>query len=285
MMNPSTTETAISLDIAPICQRLRVDLRAIPVLSAESIGHRLAASIIKRFGHTFRVDLQQAFHEASIQLGVREPIAEFHRYSELKHVWSKEGARYRFKVSDYLDDAPDYVLRSLAHYLLCRAHDIDDSHDRDGPYLEYSGSIRLWQKKRSEYLKRARHISVCHAGEHRDLGTVFRYVNAFYFSGRLPELTLAWSRESPRQRLGFFFEPLGLLAVNTVLDSERIPRYVLEFVVYHELLHYVNPADGARVRRIHHTAEFRRQERLFTHFDDSERWLRMLVQEHRRNKR
>jgi len=246
--------------------------------------HRLAASIIKRFCHTFCVDLQQAFHEASIQLGVQEPVSEYHKFSELKHVWTKDGRHYKFKVSDYLDDAPDEVLKSLALYLLSLAYGKEGNADSAKPYLEYSASPRLWDRKRFEYMRRARSIILNPKGKHRDLDTVFQYVNSFYFSSRLPEVTLAWSRESPRRRLGFFFEPLNLLAVNAVLDSERVPRYVLEFVVYHELLHYVNPASGARVRRIHHTAEFRRQERLFTHFEDSEKWLRKLVREHKQNK-
>ena len=231
------------------------------------------------------MDLQKAFREASDELGVPEPLAEFHSYSELKHVWRKERGRLRFGISDYLDTAPNEVLRSLAHHLLCKVYGMKADGDTEGRYLEYAGSKSLWERKRAEYLQRARTLSVKPQGEHRDLRTVFEYVNSFYFSGRLHDLTLAWSDESPGQRLGFFFEPIGLLAVNKVLDSERVPRYVLEFVVYHELLHYVNPANGARLRRVHHTSEFKRQERLFSHYDDSERWLRTLVHEHRRKRR
>lgn len=230
------------------------------------------------------MSLQHAFREASIRMGLPEPVAEFHRFAGLKHVWIKDGRKFRFKVSDYLDDAPDEVLCSLALYLLHLAYRRKDWADCAKSYLEYSASPALWGRKRSIYLSRAKNIVLRPDGQNRDLDIVFRYVNSFYFADKLPALTLAWSLESPRQRLGFFFEPLGLLAVNKVLDSERVPRYVLEFVVYHELLHYVNPANGTRIRRIHHTGEFRRQERLFTHFDDSEKWLRKLVREHGRKK-
>jgi hypothetical protein len=219
--------------------------------------------------------------EACRTIGKDDVYASFHPYSELKHSWSSAGSRIEFKVSDYLEDSPDDVLESMAWYLVCRAFRRTCPDGKADRYLAYALSSELWARNRDLYMSRARSLSFNPRGEVRDLDTVFRYVNSFYFKGGVPYPTLAWSSESPRTRLGFYFAPLNLLVANRVLDSERVPRYVLEFVVYHELLHHVNGRGSSPRKRVHHTKSFREQEMRFTHYEDAERWLRKLVRERR----
>lgn len=209
-------------------------------------------------------------------------MARFHPYAELKHTWRSRGGRLEFKVSDYVDGSPDEVLESMAWYLLCNALDKSCPREKASSYLSYSLSPALWIRNRDLYMSRAKNLSTDPRGKVRDLDAVFNYVNSFYFQGRLPYPTLAWSTESPRARLGFYFSPLDLLVANRVLDSERVPRYVLEFVVYHELLHHVDAGHAPLRRRVHHDRPFREQEMMFSHYEDAEHWLRRLVHEYRR---
>ena len=225
------------------------------------------------------MSLQGHFSEVSRILGKAPPLVRFHAYSELKHTWCYRGGDLEFKISDYLEGCPEEVLDSMAWYLLCRAYRRKCPDGRANAYISYSLSEKMWAHNRERYFRRARNLVFDPKGGIRDLEAVFRYVNAFYFGGRLAHPTLAWSKESPRTRLGFFFAPLNLLAANAVLDSERVPRYVLEFVVYHELLHHAKAGSGGLRRRVHHTKSFREQERSFTHYEDAERWLRRLVRE------
>lgn len=225
---------------------------------------------------TFRVVGQaQGFREVSLGFGP---------YAELKHTWRVDGHRLELKVSDYLLRAPDEIMESLAWYLVSRAAGKRCPRGKADAYLRYVKSRNLWAGNRETYLARARNLSLNSSGEHRDLAGIFDYVNSFYFSGQLDRPTLAWTSESPARRLGFYFEALDLLAANRVLDSQRVPRYVLEFVVYHELLHHANARDGRSVRRVHHTKEFRAQERLFRTYDEAEMWLRRLVFEHKKRR-
>ncbi len=225
------------------------------------------------------MNLQEHFSEVARLLGREAPVVDYHAYSELKHTWSCRGGVLAFKVSDYLEGCPDSVSESLAWYLLCRAFRRKCPDGKADPYLSYSLSREMWVPNKERYIARARGLTLSPSGEVRDLESVFSYVNASYFDGRLAHPTLAWSKESPRTRLGFFFAPLNLLAANTVLDSARVPRYVLEFVVYHELLHHAEAGSGGLRRRVHHTRSFRDQEKAFTHYEDAERWLRRLAKE------
>lgn len=229
-----------------------------------------------------RVGIAECFESVSEQLGLGPIVVDYHPYAELKHTWRQRRGMLEFKISDYLRDAPEGVNESLAWHLLSHAAHTKCPDGRRDPYLSYAKSRELWLRNRDRYLSRARNLMVEPRGSARDLRTVFDYVNANYFSGRLRNPILAWSNESPRQRLGFYFEPLNLMAVNRVLDSERVPRYVLEFVVYHELLHHVDAVNGRRLRRIHHTKRFKAQERAFSSYDEAERWLMKLASKKRR---
>jgi len=218
------------------------------------------------------------------ELGFREVSIEYVPYAEVKHTWRRDGDRLELRISDYLQGAPEDVVESLAWYLVSRAVGRRCPRGKAGLYLGFVRSRRLWSENGEIYLSRAKNLSLNPVGAHRDLRMTFEYVNSFYFSRRLDQPTLAWTSESPSKRLGFYFSALDLLAVNKVLDSEAVPRYVLEFVVYHELLHHVNARDGRPLRRVHHTKEFKRQERLFRSYGDAEVWLRRLVFEHRRRR-
>lgn len=237
----------------------------------------LTANDIKRFGHIIRVSLGKVFSSVGKELGEPEAIAAFYPYSELKHTWKRSREGLSFKISDYLSDAPEEVLESLSWYLLCRAAGMKCPQGKADSYLLYTRSSELWESKKDLYLSRSRSLSFEPRGIARDLRDVFEYVNSFYFGGRLQNPILAWAAESPRRRLGFYFQQLNLLAANRVLDSDAVPRYVLEFVVFHELLHHVSAGNGRTARRVHHTREFKRQEKTFSHYADAERWLRKIA--------
>jgi hypothetical protein len=183
-----------------------------------------------------------------------------------------------------MDGSPQDVLEALAWYLLCKAYAKKCPEGMARRYLDHARSRNLWVPKRKTYMSRARNLSFRPVGAHRDLCEVFEYVNGCYFAGSVRRPDLAWTKESPSTRLGFYFEPLDLLAVNRVLDSERVPRYVLEFVIYHELLHGVLEPGGSFARRLHHTKEFRDRERQFAMYSESEEWLRKLARKDRRTR-
>lgn len=225
----------------------------------------------------------ETFLAISKRLWKGDVSVSFFPYVELKHTWSVERDRIEFRLSDYLVDAPEDVIESLAWYLVSRAVRTRCDNAKKSRYLDYVRSKEFWDQKKSVYLQRAKGLSKGPRGSVRDIGTVFDYVNGCYFSGTVARPTLVWTMESPRRRLGYYFEPLNLLAINSVMDSEEVPRYVLEFVVYHELLHHIDADSHRKGKRVHHTKRFREQERRFKHFDEAEKWLRRLARRKKRS--
>jgi hypothetical protein len=114
-----------------------------------------------------------------------------------------------------------------------------------------------------------------------DLADLATDINDRYFDGQLPT-AITWARRRPQQprrrrritlQLGSYRADLDLVRIHPALDQPWVPRYVLESVVYHELLHAALPATVQNGRRRVHTPEFRRRERLYPHLDRAQAWI------------
>jgi predicted metal-dependent hydrolase len=55
-----------------------------------------------------------------------------------------------------------------------------------------------------------------------------------------------------------------------------VPRFVLEYVLYHEMLHLLFPVRMKGSRRCVHSAEFQAEERRFPMWQEAERLLKQL---------
>jgi hypothetical protein len=64
-----------------------------------------------------------------------------------------------------------------------------------------------------------------------------------------------------------------VIRIHPLLDQPFVPRWFLEYVLYHEMLHSVVPeeVDSTGRRRIH-TQEFYRRERAFPRYHRARRW-------------
>jgi superfamily II DNA or RNA helicase len=72
-----------------------------------------------------------------------------------------------------------------------------------------------------------------------------------------PKITeITWSKQPLKRLFGFYRHDDRRVVVNVVLDSPDVPPFVVEFLVFHELLHAAMPTAG-------HNREFRQRERGF----------------------
>jgi len=76
-------------------------------------------------------------------------------------------------------------------------------------------------------------------------------------------------------RFGSYLADQDLIRIHPALDAAWVPRYFLESIVYHEMLHAVIPiAREESGRRCVHSDEFRRREREFHAFGEALDWER-----------
>lgn len=104
-------------------------------------------------------------------------------------------------------------------------------------------------------------------GAYFDLREVFFNVNRHYFNNRLSEPNLGWSSRRSHKKFGHYQEETDTVVLSRTLDSPQIPAFVVDFVMYHELLHKDMGTKRVNGRRHAHTSAFRAAEKQFEFYD------------------
>lgn len=118
-------------------------------------------------------------------------------------------------------------------------------------------------KEREPILKKLPKLS---AGPKYDLNNLYEKVAKEMFKGQLNRpATVSWSSRAFKGFWGYFRKSDRKLIINCQLDSPDVPQNVVEFVLYHELLH----ADGLSA----HNKDFKKEERKFDKWEDCEHFL------------
>lgn len=114
-------------------------------------------------------------------------------------------------------------------------------------------------------------------GAHRHLDESFERVNAAYFSAQLAKPELCWSPARARRILGSYQERHDRLIISRVFDSPKVPPFVLDFLMYHELLHkFLGIGRRNDGKRCIHSAEFKRLEKRFERYAEAQAAIKML---------
>jgi len=107
-------------------------------------------------------------------------------------------------------------------------------------------------------------------GAFHNLDACFDRVNAAYFGGEMLRPRLSWSRQITSCKFGHYDALRDTLMVSATLDSAEVPAFVVDFVVYHELLHKKHGIQWQNGRRAVHTPAFRAEERRFHRYAEAD---------------
>ncbi|MBM4018076.1 MAG: M48 family metallopeptidase [Planctomycetes bacterium] len=111
------------------------------------------------------------------------------------------------------------------------------------------------------------------AGLRHDLRQAFERVNAAYFAGAMAAPRLEWSRAFTFRKFGHYDRLRDAVMVSLSLDGPDVPEYVIDFVMYHELLHRHLGAKWDGGRQAQHTPEFRQAEKRFHRYQEARAFL------------
>jgi predicted metal-dependent hydrolase len=115
-------------------------------------------------------------------------------------------------------------------------------------------------------------------GKYYNLSNSFERVNKNYFQGKLRSPHLRWSRKKTKRKYGHFQVDTNTVSISRSLDHPGIPPYVIDYVMYHELLHNYLGIKHIHGRRYVHTPEFRRAEKRFIQLEEAQQYLAKLSQ-------
>ena len=180
------------------------------------------------------------------------------------------------KISDLLEGAPRSVQEALGYLLLGKLYAKSVARRFDHRYRVYVNRADVRRQALLIRRLRGRKPVSTPQGRCRNLEELFEELNGRFFHGLLARPTLSWSRGASRQTLGYFDPAHNAIIISRVFDREQVPLFLLEYVLYHEMLHLKYPAVYRLQRRCVHTAEFKQQERLFPRYDEAMRRIQQL---------
>jgi predicted metal-dependent hydrolase len=113
-------------------------------------------------------------------------------------------------------------------------------------------------------------------GKFVDLNASFDRLNLQYFDGALDKPRISWSMKRSRHILGRYDSTHHMIFVSRLFDTPKIPSYVLDYIMFHEMLHVKHRSRIHDCRVLVHTPEFRSDEKRFSEYKQAKLWVKSL---------
>ncbi len=219
---------------------------------------------------------QNTYRELRPETKMPEFCVEFRKFVSITNNIRLRDGTLTVKLSDLLEDAPQNVLESIAHILLAKVYRKPVQRNQMLRYRRYVASHEVVSKAHSVRQARGRKRITNPQGFVYNLEAIFDELNLQYFFGFLARPRMSWSQLRSRHSLGHFDPAHNTIVVSRVFDYPMVPRYAVEYIVYHEMLHLKHPVKLRGTKRCVHSAEFRAEEKLFGKVKEAKAFLKKL---------
>lgn len=220
---------------------------------------------------------QNAFVRFDKERNAPPVVVEFYAYIGLRHTIRIRGGKVFVRLSDLTKNAPALVQQALAQILVAKILKRAVPRQANEIYQNFvrqpETAVDAGERRRA----RGRKMLTSARGQVYDLTEIFKAVNHDYFQNAVPQPQLSWSHQKTFRIFGHHDALHETVVISRTLDDARVPRFVVEFVLYHELLHIKHPTKIVNGRRRIHTTAFKRDEQKFLRCDEAEKWLETLA--------
>jgi len=214
------------------------------------------------------------------RLGLRRPVpdirVEYRPYAGLRSTIVLRSDRVEVRISDLLAEAPPIVLEALAEILLGQVFRRRPSREARACYLSYVYSPAMRPRVDAIRQQRGSVRLLPAQGCHYNLKEIFDELNRRFFRGRLKPPRLGWTLKRSQTVLGHYDSAHEAISISRWLDSPRVARDVVRYVVFHEMLHMRYPVERQGPRRVVHSREFREAEKKFPEYERIRRRLKQI---------
>jgi hypothetical protein len=205
----------------------------------------------------------RVFRRLRIGHAVPDFHVEYRPFSSLRSNIALQGNRARVHISDILEEAPPIVLEALAEILLTQLFRRRPSEEARECYMAYIFDPAI-RRRADEARRRRGCVRLLPArGRHYDLAEIFSRLNHHFFNDELSSCRIGWSTKASRSVLGRYDPAHHTITISKSLDSEAIPLEIVEYLVFHEMLHVRIPLERRRSRRVVHSRAFHQAEKRF----------------------
>jgi len=246
------------------------------------------AAVRDRLGEVVSLPVLPAVSSALISIFEREyrelrpraPMPQleikFRRFTSLNTTIRLREGKLIVRLSDLLEHAPETIHHAIAHILLAKLYRKPIEPVYADRYRRYTQSEAVSKQAERIRQTRGRKRISSPKGHLWDLDEVFEAVNKRFFHGLLGRPTLTWSAHVAKRMLGHYDAAHNTIVVSRVFDRPGTPRYAIEYLLYHEMLHLKHPVRVKAGRRCVHSKEFQAEERLFPELELARAYLKRL---------
>jgi hypothetical protein len=219
---------------------------------------------------------EQEYRELRPRAPMPELEVKFRRFTSLNTTIRLREGRLIVRLSDLLEHAPEGIHQAIAHILLAKLYRKPIVPVLADRYRRYTRSEAVSKQAERMRQMRGRKVLSSPQGHLYDLEEVFEAVNRRFFHGLLGRPTLTWSAHVAKRMLGHYDAAHNTIVVSRVFDRPGTPRYAIEYLLYHEMLHLKHPVRVRAGRRCVHGPEFQAEERLFPELELAREFLKRL---------
>jgi hypothetical protein len=199
----------------------------------------------------------------------------YFKYRNIKNTLRIRSDKVYIRISDFLRGAPASVISAVYEILLCRTFRLSGYHHANLIYNTYIGSREFLGLKSRAAEVGSRIKKSPPAGKIYNLDDRFIFLNKLYFGGKLRNLDLHWAQRRSKRILGQFVPHRDEILINALLDHPLVPGSVVDFILYHEMLHAVlEPRFSKTGRKSVHHREFKRMEKEFDGYAYANQFIR-----------
>ncbi len=197
----------------------------------------------------------------------------YYPYVNVNHTIRIRSGIVYVRISELFRFVPRFVQESLAKILVSKLLSKKVPVEARKLYRKFINSESFQKIATENKRNKGRKDIITSKGDYFDLEDIFGKVNLIYFQNKIPKPELTWSRKRTYRRLGHHDTVHNSITISKSLDDHDVPKFVVEYVVYHEMLHIKHPTQQRNGRRYNHTPAFKRDEENFPYFHEAENWI------------
>lgn len=215
--------------------------------------------------------LERIFSGVGRKYGFDTVKAEYIVLKDFKIRWQRSYRWVDFRVPDYLDTAPDDVIAALADTLFQRIVGKGDGISQT--FVDWVTDPEFCHQKQGLYLQRSTNLTGSVAGQHKNLRDSYDRLIGAGLVPYDPDIAFSWTKNPVTRKVAKCSVLMKVVYISSILDSDEVPDYVLDYCMYHELCHLFLGYDPLGIA---HNDSFAMLDQKFPTRIEAQVWLRKM---------
>jgi len=198
--------------------------------------------------------------------------------ANLHYAYRMKRDLFEIEMSDYLEGAPDEVLNDECKVIV--KWSMGERFSQAPSVEEYINSEEFIVGSRPKYLRRSRTFTMSEQGRCKNLlDSIERLLEMdLVHDTDIRNSYITWATHMAKNKFGQCNQTFRVISINPDLDSVDVPDELVDYVVYHEILHLRQ--DRTKKRRPHN-AQFRGWEHMYPDYQAWDQYLSRFYRKHR----